>query len=63
MRKIFILLILATVICSTSLFAQQDKKDAALAPVGALGKVSKGEIKILLNQMESELSKNYEAVN
>ena len=63
MRKSFILLILATVICSTSLFAQQDKKDAALAPVGALGKVSKGEIKILLNQMESELSKNYALIS
>ena len=43
--------------------AKEHKKDAALAPVGALGKVSEGEKKILLNQMESELSRNYTLIS
>ena len=59
MKKPFFLFLLFTLIISTPLFAQPEKKEAALSPVGALGKVSKGEKKILLNQMESELSKNY----
>ena len=43
--------------------AQEDKPAAAVAPVSALGDVSEGEKGILVNSLQSSLSKSYSLVS
>ncbi|MCH8844683.1 MAG: hypothetical protein IID61_17105 [SAR324 cluster bacterium] len=46
----------------TQLKAQEEKPDAAVAPLAALGAISQGEKTIIFNRLQAELSKHYKLV-
>ena len=44
-------------------FAQEEKPDAAVTPVSAMGEITEGERGIIFNTLQSNLSKNYQIIS